>query len=95
MDRQITCITKPDRFSRHEHITQLGGIDGSGQRWYYNREEVIRRIDNRTDRFWVIDPLTARRANVEVIREVGKAPYVRTRRDGILTDNLLSLSPCP
>jgi len=94
-DRRVLCVNKPDRNSRHEHITNLGGTDAAGARWKFTREEVIRRIDNRTDTFYTIDPATGRRADVVVVREAGKLPYVRTVRDGIPTDNLLSLPECP
>jgi hypothetical protein len=93
-DRRVLCINKPDRNSRHEHITNLGGTDSVGGSWKFTREEVIRRIERNIDTFYTRDDRTGKRANVEIVREAGKQPYVRTREDGILADNLLSLPEC-
>lgn len=89
---QITCVTKPDRFSPHYHITHIGGPAGSG--WLLTREEAIRLIESGTSSFYVQDPLTGKRAYVGVVREAGKVPYLRTHADGYWNDNLLSLNEC-
>jgi hypothetical protein len=89
-DARVTCITKPDRFSRHEHITHLGGAT-----WKWSREEVIRSIDEKTNTFYVQDA-AGNRANVGVVDpQDGRARYVRTYADGVWNDNLLSLPSCP
>jgi hypothetical protein len=87
-DVQVTCINKPDRESRHEHITHLGGV-----RWRFTREEVIRRIDGKIDTFYTL--VGGKRANVGVVREVGKVPYVQTHADGQWNNDLLALTECP
>lgn len=94
MDRRVLCVNKPDRYSRHEHITHLGGTEPSGDTWKFTREQVIFRIEMKIDTFYTLDDQTEKRADVEVVREVGKPSYVRTVRDGIPTDNLLSLPAC-
>ena len=91
-DHQITCITKPHPHSAHEHITHLGNPSAN---WTETREQIIRYIDAGTHTFFVKDSINGKRADVRVVREHGKAPYVRTVADGRYTDNLLSLNQCP
>lgn len=86
-DLQVTCINKPDRMNSHEHITHLGGI-----RWRLTRDEVIRRIEGRTDTFYTL--VGSKRADVGVRREPGKLPYVQTHADGYWNNNLLALTEC-
>lgn len=92
-DRQVTCITKSDPNStQHEHITHLGN---SADGWKQTREEVIRHIDTAAHTYFVKDPATGKRSEVVVVRPTSGVPYVRTRADGTLNDNLLSLKQCP
>jgi hypothetical protein len=91
-DAQVTCITKPHPQSPHEHITHLGNPAGG---WTWTREAVIASIDAKTNTFFVLDPANNRRADIGVVRETGKAPYVRTYADGNWNNNLLSLNQCP
>ena len=93
-DVQVTCITKPHPQSPHEHITHLGNPRSTNGGWLWPREQVIASIDAKTNTFFVIDPLTGQRANIGVVRETGKAPYVRTYADGKWNNNLLSLNQC-
>lgn len=90
-DAQVTCIVKPHPQSPHEHITHLGNPG----RWMWTREQVIASIEEKSNTFFVIDPYSGRRADVGVVREVGKAPYLRTYADGQWNNNLLSLNQCP
>lgn len=92
-DCQVTCVTKPDRASAHEHITHIGNPT-TNPPWRWTKEQVVASIDAKTNTFFVIDPRTGRRADVAVVRESGKQPYLRTHADGIWTDNLLSLPGC-
>lgn len=87
---QVTCITKPDRFSPHEHITHIGN-QGS---WCITREAAIQRIESKKEAFYTIDPATGKKAYVGVIKAVGKHPYLRTYSDGKWNDNLLALPEC-
>jgi Protein of unknown function (DUF3892) len=87
MDVQVRCIRKPDRNSPHEHITHLGN---GTQVW--TREQVIQWIDRGEHSFFVADSRV--RADVRVVREFGKVPFLRTVADGRWTDNLLSLPTC-
>jgi Protein of unknown function (DUF3892) len=90
-DCQITCITKPHPQSRHEHITHVG----NPPTWVWDRERVIASIDAGTNTFFVRDPFNGKRSEVGVVRETGKAPYLRTHADGDWNNNLLSLDQCP
>lgn len=90
-DCQVTCIRKPNRFSSHEHITHIGNSSGN---WFMTREVAIKRIEGKIDTFFVVDPANGKRSNVEVVKEANKDPYLRTRADGDLNDNLLSLNEC-
>ena len=90
-DCQITCIVKPNVNSPHEHITHVGNpTDG----WKWTREAVIASIDAKTNTFYVQNS-SGKRADVGVVRESGKIPYLRTHADGYWNDNLLSLNQCP
>lgn len=91
-DVQVTCIIKPNINSAHEHITHLGNPIGN---WVWTREDVIRSIDAKTNTFYVLDPANGKRADIGVVREVGKLPYLRTHADGRWNNNLLSLNQCP
>lgn len=89
---QVTCITKPNPQSPHEHITHIGNPSVP---WKLTAEDAIRRIDSKTDTFYVVDPRTGKTAYVGVFRVSGRRPYLRTYADGDWNDNLLSLSQCP
>jgi len=91
-DVQVTCIIKPNVNSTHEHITHLGNLVGN---WVWTREDVIRSIDAKTNTFYVLDSANGKRADIGVVREVGKLPYLRTHADGRWNNNLLSLNQCP
>lgn len=87
-DVQLTCIIKPRADGSHEHITHAGT---SRQVW--SREQLIGWITARTDTFYTIGP-NGERADVGVVHESGKSPYLRTHIDGLWNDNLLALPQC-
>ena len=88
---KVDCVTKPDRKSKHEHITHIGNTIGS---WRMTREEAIRRIEDKTDAFYTAHKITGQRAYIGVVREAGKQPYLRTYADGQWNDNLLAQDIC-
>lgn len=88
---QVTCINKPDRLSRHEHITHIGS---TANQWRMTREEAIRRIDAKEETFYTIDRSSGQKMYIGVVRESGKHPYLRTHADGKWNDNLLALAEC-
>jgi hypothetical protein len=87
----INCIRKPDRQSRHEHITHIGNIQGN---WMMTREAAIVGIDAGTQAFYTVDLTTGARAYVGVVRPAGRAPYLQTHADGKWNDNLLAQADC-
>ncbi len=91
-DCRVTCIRKPHPTSPHEHITHVGNPAAA---WIWTREAVIQSINSGTNTFYVQDDATGKRAEVGVVHEAGKLPYIRTHADGYWNDNLLSLNQCP
>lgn len=85
-DVQVKCVTKPNRTSTHEAITNLGGDN-----WYWTRQQVISSIEARTNTFYT--RVGGKRADVAVVNgQNGK--YLRTHADGQWNDNLLALPEC-
>lgn len=92
-DVQVTCITKPNRDSSHEHITHVGGTAGGG--WKWTREAVIASIEAKTNTFFVRDA-ASHRSDVGVVEPGGgRSKYLRTYADGDWNNNLLALPQCP
>lgn len=88
---EVNCVNKPHRSSRHEHITHIGH---TGNKWRITRESAISRIESKTEAFYTVDKTTGKRAYIGVVREAGKAPFLRTHADGKWNDNLLAQSEC-
>jgi hypothetical protein len=86
-DVRVTCVTKPNRNSPHEHITHLGG-----PKWVWPREQVIRSIEEESNSFFTYE--AGKRAEIRVHERNG-VKYVQTVADGAWTDNLLALNECP
>lgn len=92
-DYRIDCVNKPDRNSRHEHITHVGGPkpDGSG-RWKDTVPNVVRRIEQKIDRFYTSEAGVS--AWVGVRASAAGTKYLQTHADGVWKDNLLALKEC-
>lgn len=90
-DFEVNCISKPDGDSRHERITHVGNTKSG---WRFMTQEVIFLIEARTSSFYTMDKTTGKRADIRVVREEGKAPYLRTFADGTWNDNLLTQPEC-
>lgn len=88
---QVTCINKIPRFSSHEHIKFIGNIDG---KWKIGRDDAIRRIESKKEKFFTLDKISGHKVYIGVVKETGKASYLRTYADGKWNDNLLSLDEC-
>lgn len=88
---EVTCINKSHHEIRHEYITHIGNTAGA---WKITRENAVSMIDSKTHAFYTVDARTAKRAYVGVVREHGKAPYLRTHADGSWNDNLLAQREC-
>lgn len=90
-DVRITCITLSSPNRGYEYITHVGSPQFA-RNWTV--AEVVQSIDNNSNTFYVQDQATGKRADVGVVREAGKRPYIRTHADGYYNDNLLSLPSC-
>jgi Protein of unknown function (DUF3892) len=88
---EVNCITKPNRESRHEHITHIGN---SNTGWQLTREAAISRIESKQESYYTVDNQTNRNVYIGVVREAGKAPFLRTHADGKWNDNLLAQREC-
>lgn len=88
---EISCIIKPDRNSRHDHITHIGNNSAN---WCLSREVAIQRIEAKTESYYTVNRQTGKRAYIGVVREAGKQPYLRTYADGTWNDNLLAQPDC-
>jgi hypothetical protein len=87
---EIACVNKPDRQSLVEDITHVGGY-GAGE-WKLPVEEVIRRIEERIEGFFV--RVGANEVDVFVVSPIGQRKHIRTNPDLTKADNLLSLPVC-
>ncbi|MDP2345596.1 MAG: DUF3892 domain-containing protein [Deltaproteobacteria bacterium] len=88
MDIQITCITRSGG-SALEHITHVGAKGDKR-----TVETVIKDIDGRINTFFVRDKAN-NRADVIVVRPASGRPFIKTKPDATMQDNLLSLPACP
>jgi hypothetical protein len=90
MRYRVTCTTKHEK---HELITHLGCYTTTNLYIYLTEAEVIDRIENQGDTFYVERP-TGHVTDVEVATREGKK-YLKTKADSEKPDNLLSLRDCP
>ncbi|WP_342167146.1 DUF3892 domain-containing protein [Methylobacterium sp. SD21] len=86
-DARVTCITKPNRNSKHEGITHLGGST-----WKWTKEAVISSIEEKSNTFHTYE--NGQKAYVGVVSGTN-GKYLRTHADGQWNDNLLALPECP
>ena len=85
---RITCIQLASPSRRHECVTHVGNCTG---RW--PAEQVIVWLESGLHSMFVIDAF-GRFAQVRVVREPGKPPYLRTFVNDAWTDDLLALMEC-
>ena len=85
---RITCIQLEGSCRRHECVTHVG--NGTG-RW--PREQVVVWVESGAHSLFVLNSF-GRIARLRVVREPGKAPYLRTFVDDRETDDLLALMEC-
>jgi hypothetical protein len=88
---QVTCINKPQHQSAHEHITHIGNL---ANKWRMTRESAIIQIESKINQFFTIDHTTGKKCYIGVVREQGKAPFLRTYADQKWNDNLLAQPEC-
>jgi Protein of unknown function (DUF3892) len=88
---RIECIRKPDRNSRVEHITHIGGSAAGG--WTMDTPQAIKRMDEGDLEFFV--RVGTNEVDVETVHPQGHRPYIKTLPDQTKVDNLLRLDDCP
>jgi hypothetical protein len=84
---QITCIKQQDG-TEHQHIVSVG--IGPAKQSLTVAQVLAFMKDG--DKFFVSDG--SNKAYVLEVRVLDGASYIRTHRDGVLTDNLLALPQC-
>jgi hypothetical protein len=88
---RISCIAENDRYSPHERIRKIGGINKDGTRWWLTLEGAIAGIESGRYSFHV----NVGGASVGVvIAEHKRRRYLKTEADDYYPDNLLSLPEC-
>ena len=87
ISRQVKCINKTDRQSRHERIRNIGGDWGKISETF-----AIGYIETSVYGYYTL--VNNNRANV-IIRVHEGRKYLKTDADTTLVDNLLSLPECP
>jgi hypothetical protein len=88
---EVNCVTKPCANSPHEAITHIGN---TVTKWRVTRESAITRIESKAEAFYTVDRATGKCAYLFVVRQVGKAPYLRAYGEGKWTESLLTLEDC-
>src|SRR5579864_9210884 len=87
MEYKINAIDR-DRSLGHEAISAIGN---NQEGWSVSAKGAAIRIARGLARFFVEDALTGERAYIEVAREDGKPPYLRTVLEGRWGNHLLPL----
>jgi hypothetical protein len=88
---RVTCTTP---HASHERILGLGCYTPDNVFLTFTEAQVIDRIENHHDTFYVERP-TGHVVDLIVITKHDGTKYVKTTADGERPDNLLSLPPCP
>lgn len=93
MASQITCITKPDRYSDHEAITRVGGVRANQTSFNITREQCADDIRFKREDYFV--QVGGYKVDVTAYQRTGGGPwFIKTTPDATKKDNLLSLREC-
>lgn len=88
---RVTCVTPHEK---HKRILGLGCYTTTNVFLTFTEAQVIDRIENHADTFYVERP-TGHVIDLEVVKERDGTKYVKTVGDGEIPNNLLSLPICP
>lgn len=87
---QITDVRMAPSGQGHEAISHYFWKDDSnGTSNWADKASMVDWVRGPSNQAWVGGPVKS--AWVEVVENSGGQPYLRTRADGVLSDNLLSL----
>ena len=90
---EIKCINKTDRYSPHDRIKSIGGVNPDGKPWKLPVTQAIAEIEAGKWQFHVKQAGIKVRVIIAVSAAGNK--YLKTENDGEQPNNLLSLPECP
>lgn len=89
---EIKCIIKSKKLAPHEQIEFVGGLNRDGSRWRISQVRAIEGIESGLWEFFVSNNVSI--VDVVIANHNGNK-YLKTKNDGIESNNLLSLPECP
>jgi hypothetical protein len=90
--RRVECVSRTDRTNAHERIKSIGGGRGRSA-WSLSEREAIDKIEKEDWKFYTVDNAGAPVKLVVALR-LGRK-YLKTERDRLHPEILLSLPQCP